>query len=212
MRRIRTALALSMVLMVPVVGFASTCLAEEDSAPEILPLLLNQSEITDRALSGATGVIGVNMAAGDANAQANVRALVIGGEIAVAGAHVEQKTDEAAMSAMPSFQQDHIGGEAFSSGSGLIGVNQTAGYGNAQANLVTIGLGSAPQLASTAELGASHGGGEDTDQGYTGRRSDIIDGHAFSGSQGVIQVNQSAGSANQVTNSIGVNCRAMEIR
>ncbi len=201
--------ALVLVFMASALSLPAKGLSSDEALEPGQPLLVNRTEISERALSGATGMIGVNMAAGDNNAQANIRAIVVGGE-ATADAASEQRASGSAPN-LPSLQQDIITGGAFSGAVGVIGVNQSAGFGNTQGNLLAIGLGGEALPASSSDLQSTRSTTAEPVPAAQGVRSDIIGGQAFAGSQGVIQVNQSAGNTNQVTNAMGINVRSMSI-
>lgn len=179
-------------------------------------ILINQTDISGYAFSNVTGAVGVNMAAGDDNAQVNARAITIGdGAPAFSHIGVHQRVDTNLTLGSPSYHLDYIGGEAFAGSNGIISVNQAAGNGSAQANLVSIGIGFGvvdAKPVSSNELLMSYGRTDDGPQGYSERRFDVIEGNAFSGSQGLVQVNQSAGSANRVLNTIAIQFRAVEIQ
>lgn len=176
-------------------------------------LIINQTNISGNAFSDSRGVIGVNMAAGDENAQVNARAIVIGeGSPVLADLNIQQRIHNKLTLGSPSYNLDYIGDDAFAGSAGIISVNQTAGSGTAQANFVSIGIGGGNAVqASPEQLLMSYGRMEGSLEGYEGRRSDIIDGNAFSGSHGLVQVNQSAGSANRVFNTVAIQFKVIEI-
>jgi hypothetical protein len=112
-----------------------------------------QALITGAALSDARGVLGVNQAAGAANAQANLLAI---GHAATLG--FVQRVDNAALAAtaaptaagdaplMPApVREARIDAGAIASPRGVVQINQTAGVGNASANAIVLQLpGGAP--------------------------------------------------------------------
>ncbi len=201
--------ALALALLASPLSLPGEGLAKDEAPGPGQPQLVNRTEISERALSGATGMIGVNMAAGDTNVQTNIRAIVVGGE-AASDARSEQKASGSAP-ALPSRQENIISGGAFSGAVGIIGVNQSAGYGNTQGNLLAIGLGGEALPASSTDLQSTRSNAAEPAPAVQGTRSDIIGAQAFSGARGVIQVNQSAGNANQVTNAMGINVRSMSV-
>ena len=101
-----------------------------------------------------------------------------------------------------------IEGQAAAGTGGRIAVNQAAGTGNAQANLFAIGQLGSPAVALVAGVddAALAGVAGDTTSGGaqpTSRpREAFIADDAFRGSQGVVQVNQTAGVGNASTNAI----------
>jgi hypothetical protein len=104
--------------------------------------------ITGNALGDARGVLGLNQAAGSANAQANLLAI---GNAAALG--VVQQVDNAALAATsaPATANDaplapaavreaRIDAGAIASPRGVLQINQTAGVGNASVNAIVLQL------------------------------------------------------------------------
>lgn len=199
-------LFLSALVLIPVNGMADDSAPLTDGSSLSDYSVVNRTSLDGNALSAPQGVVGVNMAAGDNNAQVNARAIIIGADTrAISNINIRQNVENGSSELLPSYHSDHIGGEAFSASKGIASVNQTAGNGNAQGNLVAIGIGTSDVAAVSGEqLLAYHANLESGPQEYGGRRSDIIDGRAFAGSQGLVQVNQSAGSSNRVVNTLAV--------
>ena len=179
-------LALTSMLLIP----ASVSAQEALSAAA--------SMISDTALAGAQGRVGLNMAAGDANVQANSAALAIG-EFARATSSVDQTLDATKLRA-PSTAVAVITDRAFSNAAGLISVNQASGTGNLQVNSLAIGLGSHAEAVSESRLSAITT--RATPKGVDGNRtrSAVIADTAFEGARGLVQVNQAAGSGNSTAN------------
>ncbi len=211
MKKFQTNLLVSLmapaIISTAIISSAITTVDAEDG------LIINQTNISGNALSDSRGIIGVNMAAGDENAQVNARAIVIGEGVPVlSDLNIQQRIHNKLTLGSPSYNLDYIGGDAFAGSAGIISINQTAGSGTAQANLVSIGIGGGNAVqASPEQLLMSYGRMEGSLEGYEGRRSDIIDGNAFSGSHGLVQVNQSAGSANRVFNTVAIQFKVIEI-
>lgn len=116
-----------------------------------------QAVIAGGALADFHGVLGLNQAAGGANAQANVLAVGIGaGDLALG---IGQQVDNAALAAtaanaglapatdapaMP-LREARIEPGAIGGASGVLQINQSAGVGNASANAIVLQLpGSTP--------------------------------------------------------------------
>lgn len=104
--------------------------------------------ITDSALGNVTGVVGLNQAAGGANAQANL--IAIGTN---AGVTFAQTVDESALAATaaPSSatttnptpagsREARIDAGAIAAPTGVLQINQTAGVGNASTNAIVLQL------------------------------------------------------------------------
>ncbi len=154
-----------------------------------------QSTISGSAFQGASGSIKVNEAAGNGNAQANITVLssgniVVGLSQKVSG--LEHDTGNAT-----------IGDTAFAGASGAIQLNQVAGSGNTQGNVIVLQLDGHATLLTDAALSNAVASPErpETDSHSSGGNSTSISSHAFSGASGVVQINQTAGTSNRTTNS-----------
>lgn len=203
MKNIRTAMA----ILIPVfVTFL--CLADgraEDT------LNINQTDISGHALSQASGVIGVNQAAGDNNAQVNARAIVLGdGAPGIAFTDVYQQVQSCSLEEA-GYSSNYIGGNALTGVRGIVGINQAAGSGTTEANLVAIGIGIDAMVEAENLLMVTPLQGGEVPEDSERRRSDVIEGHAFKGSSGLVQVNQSAGSANRIANTLAIEIQIVDI-
>jgi hypothetical protein len=167
----------------------------------------DQAVIDGRAGTNGHGRLAVNMAAGAGNAQANLAAMAgIGDGPGFASIEYLQRpgaTDRQAHATA------RIEDGAFGGGRGLVGVNQVAGSGNAQANVFLAGQGVAlhgdgPGFAGDDVLAATAGDPTPIDPHHAPawRREAVIADDAFRGSQGVVQVNQTAGVGNNSANAI----------
>jgi hypothetical protein len=192
MRRI----SLLIVLSLPLLAMADPVLVE------------NQALITN---SGASyrGGLSVNQAAGSQQQQINGRALAIGTS-ANATSKFRQYQELNGVDRSLNAQAS-IGGNAFSKGSGVLGVNQSAGAGTQQINSFRVSTGSAAQgvddsvLAQQIVVSSKNSG---ADESGPGERAVAIDRQAFAGSGGVVQLNQSAGVGNRTANTVSI--RVME--
>ncbi len=150
------------------------------------------------------GNFNVNHAAGDQQQQANVRAIAIGTQ-AGATTSVRQKITTPANPSMDATAT--IGGTSFSNGNGVLGVNQGAGANNQMANAMRISISAAPQAIDDSALSQQNvallpnSGATGTPNGS---RQVVTSDQAFTGSRGVIQVNQSAGVGNQMANTLSI--------
>ncbi|MDN5401295.1 MAG: adhesin, partial [Pseudomonas sp.] len=100
-----------------------------------------------------------------------------------------------------------IQGNSFSSGNGVLGINQSAGANNQSINAVRISLNPGPQSIDDSVLLQQNTTTLATDSGLTpttGSRQVVTSDQAFTGSRGVTQVNQSAGVGNRVANTLGI--------
>ncbi|MEA1027984.1 MULTISPECIES: adhesin [unclassified Pseudomonas] len=151
-----------------------------------------------------TGNFNVNQAAGDQTQQTNTRAIAIGTH-AQATTVVRQRLDTAANPSVNATAR--IGGSSFSNGNGVLGVNQSAGANNQMANVMRVGISARPQSIDDSALSQQNvallpnSGATGTP---TGSRQVVTSDQAFTGSRGVIQVNQSAGVGNRMANTLSI--------
>ncbi len=210
------AVSLCGVLAVP----CALAQAPAASAPPA-PAPQDEATVAGVAAGQAQGRIAINQAAGSGNAQVNLGAMASAdGGLAVASVHAHKRTQRGTRE-RDAVTRIHDG--ALSGSAGLLSVNQTAGSGNAQANLFLAGQGvSGPQMSGEGPLGfaatglqgisgiddaalAAVAGDATTTEGAAApswRREAVIADDAFRGSQGVVQVNQAAGVGNTATNAI----------
>ena len=150
------------------------------------------------------GNFNVNHAAGDQQQQTNVRAIAIGTD-AGATTRVIQTIDTAANPSMNA--KATISGSSFSNGNGVLGVNQSAGANNQMANAMRISISAGPQSVDDSALSQQNVALQ-PNSGATGipigSRQVAISDQAFTGSRGVIQVNQSAGVGNRMANTLSI--------
>ncbi len=174
---------------------------------------LVDSRIDGRALSGAEGRIAVNMAAGDLNKQANLHAMAAGGAAsAQASARQDTRGDRYDL---PMHASATIGGNALVGASGMASINQASGSGNAEANLVTATLAQQgireTDEAALASFGsiASAGGQDAGGPVPPGTRRVGVEASALRGFEGVLQLNQIAGSGNATDNQLSISVQTV---
>jgi hypothetical protein len=156
--------------------------------------------------SGAqyNGNLAVNQAAGDQQQQINSRAIAIGTQ-AQAGGSLKQKLSTGADRSVNATTT--IGGSSFSHGNGALGVNQSAGANNQMINAMRISISAQPQSIDDSVLSQQNvallpdSGATDASKGS---RQVVTSDQAFTGSRGVIQVNQSAGVGNRIANTLSI--------
>ncbi|MBV4531543.1 adhesin [Pseudomonas sp. SWRI107] len=167
------------------------------------PQVVNTATI-DSSGARYQGVLSVNQAAGDGQQQANARAIALGHD-ASATTQIRQQAHTQADASMAAGAT--IQGSAFSGGNGILGVNQSAGAGNQQANAVRLSVSAQPLSLDDSVLMQqnvaliNNSGATDTPAGY---RQVSTSDQAFTGSRGVIQLNQSAGVGNRTANTLSV--------
>ena len=165
--------------------------------------VINNADI-DSSGSRYQGNLSVNQAAGDQQQQANARAIAVGPE-ANASTQIRQQLNTPADPRMDA--RATIQGNAFSNGSGALGVNQSAGANTQQANAMRISIGAQPQSIDDSVLMQqnvtllNNSGATDIPAGY---RQVTTRDQAFTGSRGVIQLDQSAGVGNRMANTLSI--------
>ncbi|WP_166362392.1 adhesin [Pseudomonas akapageensis] len=165
--------------------------------------VINHAEIDSSGMS-YQGNLSVNQAAGDQQQQANARAIAVGHQ-ATATTQIRQKLRTIVDPTMDA--QSTIKGNSFSNGTGILGVNQSAGASNQQANAVRISISAQPQSIDDSVLKQQNVAllynSDPTDSAPSYRQVATGD-QAFTGSRGVIQLNQSAGVGNRMANTLSV--------
>ena len=183
------------LLLLALFGCASAMAADPSS--------VNNANIQDTGIQ-YRGNYNVNQAAGDQMQQTNTKAIAIGTN-ASATTIVRQKLDTPANPSMNASAT--IGGTSFSNGNGILGVNQGAGANNQMANVTRVSISAAPQSVDDSALSQQNvallpsSGATGTSPGS---RQVTTSDQAFTGSRGVIQVNQSAGVGNRMANTLSI--------
>lgn len=148
-----------------------------------------------------SGVMSVNQAAGNQQQQINSRAITVGGQASDSLVQTLDGRVDPALNAQAAIQ-----GSSFSNGNGVLGVNQSAGANNQMINAVRISINPGPQSIDDSALSQQNvallpdSGSTST----TGSRQVVTNDQAFTGSRGVVQVNQSAGVGNRMANTLGI--------
>jgi len=170
---------------------------------------LDVTRIDGRALAGSSGAIAVNQAAGDLNLQANLRGIARGERAEVAISTQQLQRGNRVLSA-PLAASAQIGGNALAGASGIASINQASGIANTTLNVVSAtlarqGIRETDDTALAAEGSALAGGRDDAGHGVaTGTRSAGVASTALRGFDGVLQLNQIAGSGNDTANVLGL--------
>ncbi|MDE2245701.1 MAG: hypothetical protein KGJ91_06050 [Xanthomonadaceae bacterium] len=171
---------------------------------------LTRSSLDGNALAGAHGVIAVNLAAGDANLQTNLGAIVVG---AYAQALVQPAQQiETLQASRPDSMSARIAGNALAGVRGIVSINQVSGIANRQVNAVTMQLSQQGIheeaaddwfAASFANTDASRARPAGASSGEP--RSAAVSSSALRGLEGVVQINQVAGMGNLTANQLQLN-------
>ena len=176
-------------LMLAVLG---SCAAMADS---------NNNALIDSSGQQYSGVASINQAAGNQQQQINSRAITVGGQSTdVLVQRLDGQVDPS-LNASAAIQ-----GSSFSNGNGVLGVNQSAGANNQTINAVRISINPGPQSIDDSVLSQQNMTllPDSRSSSTTGSRQVVTSDQAFTGSRGVVQVNQSAGVGNRMANTLGV--------
>jgi hypothetical protein len=164
----------------------------------------NNSATLDNSGKQYNGIASVNQAAGEQLQVNNSRAIAVGNN-AQATINISQTISGAAADRSLNAKAA-IQGASFTNGNGILGVNQTAGAQNQMINAVRISVSAGPQGIDDSVM-SQQNVALATDSGLTpttGSRQVVTSDQAFTGSRGVVQVNQSAGVGNRVANTLNL--------
>jgi hypothetical protein len=169
----------------------------------------SNSPVVDQAVINSSGQnyqgnFSLNQAAGDQQQQVNGRAIAIGTEAQATGQyrqHISTRADSARDA------RSIIEGNAFSNGNGILGINQSSGANNQQINAVRLSISVQPQSIDDSVLSQQNVAllqSSGSTEHPPGSRQVATSDQAFTGSRGVVQLNQSAGVGNQSVNALSV--------
>ncbi|MGV8842638.1 MAG: adhesin [Pseudomonas sp.] len=152
-----------------------------------------------------SGNLMLNQAVGNRMQQANVRA-ISAGELSRSAVHVQQAISSIAPDSVGLNTAAKIEGASFSQGHGALGVNQSAGIANQSINIFRMTLSAMPKDMDDSVLSQNAAPTMNSDAvvPQQGERRVEIDDRAFSGSSGVVQLNQSAGVGNRTANNLNI--------
>ncbi len=194
--------AVAMALAVAVVGTA-TAQSQGDSYTGMLSYLSADTRIDGNALAGADGSIKVNQAAGELNLQANLHSMANGAHASATARSLQLRQANSFNSPMQASAT--IGGNALAGASGIASINQASGGGNASLNAVTAtlaaqGIREASDEAMTSSEVLASAGGQSIVTDPRATRRVGVEASALRGFDGVLQLNQIAGSGNATEN------------
>ncbi|CAJ0887187.1 hypothetical protein R77567_03914 [Ralstonia sp. LMG 32965] len=182
--------------VVAVLGAAATGAACAQSAPV-------SAVIDGDAAANTAGRVAVNQASGAGNVQANVAAVSTGEASVVSSQFVGRVRSGVSASS-------RLGGASFNGAAGLVSINQASGAGNAQVNAAVIAPNASvvqqqshhiEPLADSALSGvAAQSRRQDAAPAAEARQDASIASTALRNTSGVVQVNQTAGTGNVVSN------------
>lgn len=178
-----------------------------DSYNGMLSYLSTDARMEGGALAGANGSIKVNQAAGDLNLQANLHSMANGEQASASVRSVQQRQSNLFNSPMQATAT--IGGNALAGAGGIASINQASGGGNAELNSVTAtlaaqGIREASDEAMTSSEVLASAGGQSIVTDPRATRRVGVEASALRGFDGVLQLNQIAGSGNATENRFSI--------
>ena len=196
--------------MTLILGLSTTATA--NGGPFALIEAYHLSLVQHDVLRHATGLVGLNVSAGDGQQQINAVAIAVNRNGPAFASNFALQSGSAHISQTSSYNAGaYLASGTLNGASGLISINQASGYGNQQANLTTmaIGLGAAEVSESVLAQSAAPALSATQEDGKPrGQREAVIEKGAVDNVQGVIQINQAAGSNNQTANQFVVRLSA----
>jgi hypothetical protein len=207
MRRVLRHLSLWAIGLWLATGWHAPVFAQSTSSDSYSSMLnyLDSNTIDGNVLQGAQGIIGVNTAAGNGNLQSNLRAIASGnrGQASIqAQQQARSNTPSAALYASAT-----ISGHAYDNTQGVASINQVSGNNNTQLNGVAAALTNQGirettdgTLSATVSASAGRQPSSNPHAQAGGTRSVTVDPSAMEGFDGVMQLNQVAGSGNASDN------------
>lgn len=202
---------LSVTLLALLLAGTTQAQSRGDSYSGMLSYLSADSRIDGNALAGSDGSIKVNQAAGDLNLQANLHSMANGAQASASVRSLQQR--QANLFNSPMHASAVIGGNALAGASGIASINQVSGGGNAELNSVNATLAAqgireaSDEAMASSEVLASAGGQSIATDPRTTRRVGV-EASALRGFDGVLQLNQIAGSGNATENRFSISVQS----
>ncbi|HEX7990189.1 MAG TPA: hypothetical protein VF513_08510 [Stenotrophomonas sp.] len=202
---------MSVTLLALLLAGTTQAQSRGDSYSGMLSYLSADSRIDGNALAGSDGSIKVNQAAGDLNLQANLHSMANGAQASASVRSLQQR--QANLFNSPMHASAVIGGNALAGASGIASINQASGGGNAELNSVNATLAAqgireaSDEAMASSEVLASAGGQSIATDPRTTRRVGV-EASALRGFDGVLQLNQIAGSGNATENRFSISVQS----
>ncbi|MGY4514645.1 hypothetical protein [Lysobacter sp. HA18] len=168
------------------------------------------ADFNGNALFGAQGNIGVNVAAGVGNEQANDAALssVDAGKVFATAMSTSQQLTEFNGGGSASYTDGYysgvMNGQALALARGNIGVNVAGGVGNAQSNSLAASVNTSGRYAIASSASYQGAGYNELVAYYDLDTFAVLGGNALFGAQGNIGVNVAAGVGNVQHNGLAI--------
>lgn len=161
----------------------------------------NVNRIEPNTLNEASGFVGINVAAGDNNIQANNTSIALGENAQT----LNRSFMQTSTSADTGSANVSMGANTLNNARGLISVNQVAGSGNAQLNDIALAFGDNIQMLSDISLSirapATNSSNSNDD---LNNKTVYLDNNSLKGATGTIQLNQIAGNGNIAVNRVSM--------
>lgn len=161
----------------------------------------NVNRIEPNTLNEASGFVGINVAAGDNNIQANNTSIALGENAQT----LNRSFMQTSTSADTGSANVSMGANTLNNARGLISVNQVAGSGNAQLNDIALAFGDNIQMLSDISLSirapATNNSNSNDD---LNNKTVYLDNNSLKGATGTIQLNQIAGNGNIAVNRVSM--------
>lgn len=220
--------AVALIMLIPGIDDAAA-VSEGDSNASFAFALVSQrlegnrvvegdvdySSLIQDSFSRNSGIVSVNQDSGNINNQANVRVIALaagGAEVNLPSVDlVRSRYDNEVVSSGVTHTDSIV--NSFNDTSGIVGVNQSSGNLNQQANVLVLaaGLRLSPEVALLDDHSLADvvpGPADASDSGPRDPRMEtIVD--SFNNFSGIAQVSQSAGNENNISNVIGISINVM---
>lgn len=191
------------------VAMAAPVMAQSkaDDYTGMLSYLSTDARIDGNALAGANGAIAVNQAAGDLNLQANLHSFASGRNATASVSATQRHLSDEFNTPMQASAR--IAGNALAGASGIASINQASGGGNSELNSVTAtlaaqGIREASDEAMASSEALASAGEQSAANDPRATRKVGVDASALRGFDGVLQLNQIAGSGNATENRFSI--------
>jgi len=163
-------------------------------------------------LFSSSGIFSINQNAGNLNNQVNVRAIALSmspSSIQQLSLDASATTTDNLLTISGNERMTQVSG-SFENTSGIVGLTQSAGNLNQQANLLVLGVGFTPEELPTLLADKSLGEmtGNNSIDGPIGSRSDSLT-DSFGGFKGIAQVSQSSGDVNIIRNALEISVQGI---
>ncbi|WP_117233082.1 beta strand repeat-containing protein [Vibrio maerlii] len=183
----------------------------------------NEASITGSFNNSVKGIIGVNVAAGQANLQANsaalsvnesaVESVAVAGNAQLIGANLDEGANDGSNRGLGTpmtvtledFQNTAKLDNSFNQSNGILGVNIASGQLNAQTNNVAVAVSeNDASTASTGALNIQLSVINEVDYSVPGQYTATLGGNVFTGASGVIGTNIAVGVGNGQSNNVAM--------